>query len=103
MKKKFLLLLLFCSTLVLALIGLSTEKTQASIWGDDSPWMEIGGGTGIARTEQVRCTKHVDDIYYNPNGTIRDRITQTIEWTGSATFCDNSNVAASSCTPSNPC
>lgn len=101
MKKKFLLLSLFCSTLVLALIGLSTEKTQASIWGDESPWMEMGGDTGQERPETVKCTKTVTIVPSNPDWPVANFPTQ--EWYATAISCENSYVVTSSCTPSNPC
>lgn len=100
MKKKFLLLFLFCSTLVLALIGLSTEKTQASI-GGDYPGMENGGGIGTERSETVKCTKNVTIVPSNPYWPVANFPTE--EWYATAISCETRYVILSPCTPYNPC
>lgn len=109
MKKNFVLFSLFCLTLILAIVGLTTQKTRASIWGDDSPWMEVGEGTGQERMEQVRCTRTttIHDthtaIWNEKPAHLHDNTTVTEVWYGTAIFCDYANVMLSSCNPSTPC
>lgn len=101
MKKKILLFSLFSITIVIALIGLSTEKTRASIWDDKSPWMEMAESTGQERSETVKCSKTVTIIPsdpYKPGTTF-----PTEEWYATAISCEHSYVVMSPCTPYNPC
>ena len=100
MKKKILLISLFCVATILSIAGMSIEKTQASIW-EGSPWVEMGESYGISRTEKVLCTKTIDNHMTWDGLPYVD--TKVIEWSGYATLCDGAYVATSSCTPSNPC
>lgn len=110
MKKKILLAALFSVTVVLAVIGLTAEKSYAQGWyGDDPIWMETGDSVGLPVAQTVYCnetlvsTKITNEYDFNGfvvgQKTTIERVTMSV----AKTAIDCATVATTGCTPSNPC
>lgn len=101
MKKQVLLVMLFCVTVILAIIGLNTEKTMAGNWNPDFPWMETMEITGVPYSHDVSCETIVKDTWTSDIfGNMRHEVvTSTV--IRSAVDC--ASVSTGACTPSNPC
>ena len=109
MKKQVLLVMLFCVTVILAIIGLNTEKTMARGAFDDPFWLETGESMGSPITTTVYCDETIISTIitkeYDFNGIYVGQKT-TVERTKMAIAREAGKcgmISTGNCTPSNPC